>query len=90
VEDGQLTVRHTQQWLELYGQEVFEHADLVSSDFHLFEPLERHLSGQHFVNNVDIVAMRTLLEALYQDFFVKSWNALVFCSMKSLKMAEIT
>ncbi|GFS11553.1 histone-lysine N-methyltransferase SETMAR [Elysia marginata] len=46
----------TQQWLQGYGWEILPHpahsTNLVPSDFHLSEPLKRHLGGMAFGQKV--------------------------------------
>lgn len=76
------TANVTKQWFERYGWEVLPHPphspDLAPSDFHLFGPLKRHLSGKRFNTNEEVVAnMNVWLKSLDQDFFGVGIFALV-------------
>ena len=51
--------KRTQDWLKRYNWETLPHPphspDLAPSDFLLFRPLKRHLAGQHFQDDDDLI-----------------------------------
>ena len=53
------TAKLTQDWLQRYKWEVLPHPphspDLAPSDYHLFGPLKRHLAGQRFTKDDDLI-----------------------------------
>ena len=53
------TANATQDWIRRFGWEVLPHPshspDLAPSDYHLFGPMKRHLSGQRFTGDDDLV-----------------------------------
>ena len=53
------TAKRTQDWLKRYNWETLPHPphspDLAPSDFHLFGPLKRHLAGQRFEDDDDLI-----------------------------------
>ncbi|GFN77815.1 histone-lysine N-methyltransferase SETMAR [Plakobranchus ocellatus] len=64
----------TQQWLQRYGWEIHPYPahspDLAPSDFHLFEPLKRHLGGMAFETEDDLISeLRNWFDNLDVDFF---------------------
>ncbi|GFS20436.1 transposase [Elysia marginata] len=64
----------TQQWLQRYGWKILPHfaqsPNLVPSDFHLFEPLKRHLGGMAFETEGDLVReSKNWFAHLDLDFF---------------------
>jgi len=76
------TANLTQEWFQRYGWEVLPHPphspDLAPSDFHLFGPLKRHLSGKRFQSDDAVVAeVHTWLKSLDGNFFTEGILALV-------------
>ena len=53
------TAKRTQDWLKRYNWETLPHPphspDLAPSDIHLFGPLKRHLAGQRFEDDDDLI-----------------------------------
>ncbi|GFO50014.1 histone-lysine N-methyltransferase SETMAR [Plakobranchus ocellatus] len=56
------TAKRTKQWLERYRWDIIPHPahspDLAPSDFHLFEPLKRHLGGKKFEDEDELIALK--------------------------------
>jgi len=76
------TAAVTRQWFDRYRWEVLEHPphspDLAPSDYHLFGPMKRHLSGKRFTSDDEVVKeVRNWLAALDGDFFNQGIFALV-------------
>ena len=70
------TAKRTQDWLKRYNWETLPHPphspDLAPSDFHLFGPLKRHLAGQRFEDDDDLIEevtswLRSLDEKFLRD-----------------------
>jgi hypothetical protein len=66
-----------------YNLEVLDHPpynpDLVPSDFHLFGPLKKHLSGRRFATDGEVwQAVMSWLQVLDTDFFYAGIDALVY------------
>ncbi|GFO05883.1 histone-lysine N-methyltransferase SETMAR [Plakobranchus ocellatus] len=64
---------------ERYGWEILPHPahspDLALSDFHLFEPLKRHLGGMAFETEDDLISeLRNWFDNLDVDFFRVDYN----------------
>ncbi|GFO49959.1 transposase [Plakobranchus ocellatus] len=71
-----------QQWLQRYGWKILPHpahsSDLAPSDFHLFEPLKRHLGGMAFETEDDLISeLRNWFNNLDVDFFRVGINSLL-------------
>ncbi|GFN75884.1 histone-lysine N-methyltransferase SETMAR [Plakobranchus ocellatus] len=65
-----------------YGWEILPHPahnpDLAPSDFHLFEPLNRHLGGMAFETEDDLISeLRNWFDNLDVDFFRVGINSLL-------------
>ena len=83
------TANATQDWIRRFGWEVLPHPphspDLAPSDYHLFGPMKRHLSGQRFTDDDDLVeAVKDWLKSLDEKFFregifslIQRWNKCV-------------
>lgn len=59
-ESAMLHVAHATQWLSKHYWKVVDYLpyspDLKHSDFQLFNPLEKHLSGRYFASNADTIS----------------------------------
>ncbi|GFO46078.1 histone-lysine N-methyltransferase SETMAR [Plakobranchus ocellatus] len=67
-------IQKRRKWLQRYGWEILPHPahspDLAPSDFHLFEPLKRHLGGMAFETKDDLISkLRNWFDNLDVDFF---------------------
>ena len=76
------TANLTQQWLQRFGWETLPHPphspDLAPSDFHLFGPLKRHLSGLRFDTDEDLITdVKGWLRSLDAKFFNDGMFALL-------------
>jgi len=76
------TAAHTREWLDRHNWEILEHPphspDLAPSDFHLFGPLKRHLSGQCFKTDEDIKeAVKDWFSTRVPEFYAQGIDALV-------------
>ena len=76
------TAAQMREWLERYKWEVLSHPpyspDLVPSDFYLFGPLKRHLSGQTFTTDADCeTAVKQWLSSNVRQFYQDGIIALV-------------
>ncbi|GBM35067.1 hypothetical protein AVEN_203230-1 [Araneus ventricosus] len=67
---------------EVYKENVrrwFKSPDLAPSDFHLFEPLKKHLAGRHFRTDAEV--QETVVEWLRDldpDFFYAGFDRSVY------------
>jgi histone-lysine N-methyltransferase SETMAR len=75
------TANRTRELLWRYNWEVLDHLpyspDLAPSDFHLFGPLKKHLSGRRFATDGEVQSM-SCLQAVDTDFFYAGTDALVY------------
>jgi histone-lysine N-methyltransferase SETMAR len=77
------TFKMSSELLLHYNWEVLDHPpyspDLELSDFHLFGPLEKHLSGRRFTTNGEVQkAVMSWLQVLDTDFFYAGIDVLVY------------
>ena len=77
------TANITKDWLRKYGWEVLIHPphspDLAPSDYHLFGPLKRHLAGQRFHADEDLIEeVRMWLQSLEVTFFREGIFSLMY------------
>ena len=76
------TANLTKEWFKRYGWEVLPHPphspDLAPSDYHLFGPLKRHLSGKRFSTDDDVVTeVQGWFKSLDAKFYEEGIRALV-------------
>jgi len=76
------TAAQTREWLERYKWDVLCHPpyspDLAPSDFYLFGPLKRHLSGQTFTTDAECeTAVKQWLSSNVRQFYQDGIIALV-------------
>jgi hypothetical protein len=73
----------TRELLRRYNWEVLDHPpyspELAPSDFHLFEPLKKHLCGRRFATDGEVQqSVTSWLQALDINFFYAGIDALVY------------
>lgn len=85
------TARATQQLLEKFGWDIFDHPpyspDLAPSDFHLFPELKTRLGGKRFQTNEDLQTnVKDYLNSLAATFFEEGIEKLVHRYDKCLNL----
>lgn len=76
------TAQSTMALISELGWEVIPHPpyspDLAPSDFHLFGPLKKHLSGTHFETDEGVkAAVRIWLRGCSKEFYAQAFTSLV-------------
>lgn len=76
------TATATREWLNRYKWETLEHPphspDLAPSDFHLFGPLKKHLSGRAFKDEEQLKsAVKHYMSLNDQQFYKEGFDSLV-------------
>ena len=79
----------TRDLWQRFQWEVLDHTlyspDLASSNYHLLEPLKKHLESQHFRTDIEVQqAVLTWLHDFDADFFETSFDGLVYWWNKCL------